>query len=86
MPACKTIKVTRNKICTGDMDQQVDILKREILPPAIGDVNPITDFTSILKPWATVKTLALAGSNPRRFDGINIEDVPTHEIFIYFDS
>ena len=86
MPICKPIQVTRQKICTGDMDQQVDILRRDILPPGIGDIDPRVTFTSILKPWAAVKTSGLSGGNPRRFEGINIEDQPTHDIFINWDS
>ncbi len=82
MPVCKTIKVERSKICTGDMNNQIDILQRDIKPPAIGDIDPITVFTSLLTPWAAVKTV----KETRRFDGINTEDRPTHEIFIFYDS
>ncbi len=82
MPVCKTIKVERSKICTGDMNNQIDILQRDILPPAIGDIDPITVFTSILTPWAAISTV----KETRRFDGINTEDRPTHEIFIFYDS
>lgn len=85
MPICKPIKVIRSKICIGDMDQQVDILKREILPPGIGEIDPQIVFTSILKPWAAIKTSSLSGGASRRFDGINIADQPTHDIFINYD-
>ncbi len=68
MPICKTIKTTRTKICTGDMTARIDLLLREILPPAIGDVNPITVFTSILQPFAAVKSISLSSGSPRRFD------------------
>jgi len=81
MPVCKTIQVTRSKICSGDMDNQIDIIRRDILPPAIGEIDPRTVFTSMLKPWAAVTTV----KETRRFDGINTEDRPTHEIFIFYD-
>jgi len=86
MPVCKKITVTRSKVCIGDMGELIDIVERSIGPPAIGSIDPVTTFTTILQPWAAVKSISLSSGLPRRFDGINIEDTPTHEIYINYDA
>ena len=86
MPICKKINSTRSTICSGDMNHLITIVNRTILPPPIGEVDPQTVFTTLLQPWAIVKSISLTGGAPRRFDYINIEDRPTHEIYIFFDA
>lgn len=86
MPVCKNIQVARSKVCIGDMGEQILIVQRTIGPPVIGSVDPVTTFITLLQPFAAVKSIALSSGLPRRFDGINIEDTPTHEIYINYDA
>lgn len=86
MPVCKRLKVTNTYICAGDKSQQIKLINRQIMPPALGDINPQTIFTTILEPYALVQTIETGSGGTRRFDGINVEDKPTHDVFIDFDS
>jgi len=86
MAICENIKITKSRICTGDMDQKITLQNRTIVAPDFGELNPTTTYTTILEPYAAVATISLMGGAVRRFDGVNINDTPTHQIYIFYDA
>lgn len=82
---CDSVVVKRSKICSGDMSHKIDLQERRTGSPAIGSMNPSVIFTTLLSPWCVIKTIDLSGGASRRFNNVNVEDRPTHEIFIYYD-
>jgi len=86
MAICEIKKVKKVKLCSGDMENIIDIVSRTIGAPTIGSSDPKTTFETLASPWAVVETIGLSGSNARRFAKINIEDRPTHIFSIFYDS
>jgi hypothetical protein len=86
MPECIYKKSKKTVLCAGDMNDQITLVTRTIGAPTIGTSDPTTTFTTLLQPFAIFETLSLSASASRRFDGVNIEDRPTHKALIYYDS
>lgn len=86
MVECVAKKVKKVKLCSGDMNDIIDIVRRSIEAPKVGTSSPQTTFTSIAKPWAITETIDLSGSNAKRFEKVNINDRPTHKWLIYYDA
>jgi len=86
MPICVAKKKKKTKLCTGDMQDKIKLVTRSMGAPTIGTINPSTAFTTLLEPWSIFETLGLSGSAARLFEGVNIEDRPTHKASIFYDA
>jgi hypothetical protein len=79
MAKCKRLQLPVVKICAGDLRHRTNIVDRVLGTPAPGQIQPPITFTPLK---SNVPTGIQTVSGTARFDGVNIEDRPTH-IFIY---
>lgn len=86
MPICVSKKVKKVKLCSGDMNDTIDIVSRTISAPTLGTSDPKTTFTTIASPWAVIETIDLSGGSARYFESVNVNDRPTHKFSIFYDA
>lgn len=84
MPVCKTVPREHRKLCAGDLDKDVQVLERDIVPPDAGEVDYDIDLNTATAPivYASVKT-------PRGraiFDGTGIQVDVTHTFGVRYDE
>ncbi len=82
MAQCKFIKRSHRKICAGDLDTEITLENRDIVPPLAGEVDFEEDFTNSVPVFSKVETTI----GKTVFDGVNTDTVITHKITIRFDS
>lgn len=86
MAFCKTKRINKNKLCTGDLDKLIDIKERQVSSGGIGDNTASETFV-------TVKDNVFAGietpSGIAFYNGVNINELQstmiTHKFFIFYD-
>jgi len=84
MPTCVGVPREHRKLCAGDLDKEVQILARDILPPEAAEVDYDIDMDTAgtLAVWASVRT-------PRgraMFDGTGIQVDVSHTFGVYYDA
>lgn len=87
MATCKRISIDRSRVCRGDLNSVISLLKREIQGVSIGDIEASEDFTVVDTPFAGIKTLGSSGESSRgvrRFAGVNISKETTHLFFVQY--
>ena len=62
------------KICAGDLNKQISVLRRTLQPPRMGLSASESTFETIETPWSKIVTVR--GS--RRYNGVNIDKSTTH--------
>jgi len=77
------VKIRRKKrqVCIGDLDTEIVLQNRSIVPPVSGSSDFDENFTPNSTVWAAVNTV----SGKTFFDGVGTETNITHEIFIRYD-
>lgn len=81
MVVCKSRRIPLTKVCAGDLTDPIQIVRRDLTPPALGQGKPSETFSVISSPWAGVETVR----GTRRFFGINIEKSATHLFIIRYN-
>lgn len=82
MAVCKRIRNVRNKVCSGDLDTPISLQRRELLPPAPGELEGRESFTDIISPlWSFARTV----SGVSRFSRVNINENATHLWYVRYD-
>lgn len=72
--SCSTRRYKKTGLCAGDLDKDINIETRTLGTPGPNDTVPPLVLTVLKMVWAGVKTV----KGTARFDGVNIEDRPTH--------
>lgn len=76
------IRIKKRQVCIGDLDKEIELQDRDIVPPVFGSPDFDENFTTNATVWAGIKTV----DGKTFFDGVNTETVITHNIFIRFDA
>jgi hypothetical protein len=76
----KHIGFSRKIVITGDQRNYVHILQRVLNETTIGQIEPTVSFTEIWACFAKIETI----KPTVRFDGVTIEDMPTHICILPF--
>ena len=77
---CFRIKRPNQQICLGDLDNQIDIKTRSILPPTGNSTN----FGMDLATTSTVAAMIKTKEGERIFGGVDTVPLFTHEFYIFF--
>ena len=86
MATCKTRRFPREKICAGDLRHRISIEKRTHLEPEPGQSVGVNSFQVIKRTYSGIKTLTGLFGGTARFDGVNVEDRPTHMFTVRKDN
>ncbi len=78
MASCERKRFSKKKICVGDLRHVIVIQSRSLSDAKIGDNEPEEIFATVLKTRAGIRTLEGMFSGAAVFQGLNIEDRPTH--------
>ncbi len=81
MPKCISIRKKKQKVCLGDMKDQITLQNRDI--KGITDVD--VDFTEAFSEKAIVWSMIETVQGVTTFDTSNTEIVITHKIYVRFD-
>lgn len=77
----RTVKYRKlRKSTVGDMRTCITLEDRSITAPSFDSTSFTQDYNIIRDVWCKVETM----SEQRTFDGINIDDIATHEFTIRF--
>lgn len=80
MPFTKRKVFTKTAVPAGDLRHRIKIKKRNIEAPVTDSPDFKQAYTTVGEVYAAIESLA-----PKTpFDGINIEEVPTHRFFIRY--
>lgn len=83
MAVCTYIRGKKRKICTGDLDRQIEIYTRSIQTPLDSNFMEHSElYTLKAKPWAMIMTR----DGITTFDGIEIAGVQAYEIYIRYNA
>lgn len=74
---CRKIPKKADKICAGDLNKQIKIINRAIVPADISHTINRDDYITV---WARVDTRRGGAF----FNGTNMEDAPTHFFYVRF--
>lgn len=86
MAVCKTKRINKNKLCTGDLDKLIDIKERQVTSAGIGANTATETFISVKdNVYAGIET----PSGIAFYNGVNINELQstmiTHKFYIYYD-
>lgn len=86
MAVCKTKRINKNKLCTGDLDKLIDIKERQVTSAGIGANTATETFISVKENvYAGIET----PSGIAFYNGVNINELQstmiTHKFYIFFD-
>ncbi len=82
MVTCIKIRRRKRTVCIGDMQDEITIQDRDIIPPEFGKTDFDENFSNDLTVWSAIKTV----TGKTFFDGVNTDTPITHEIYIFFDA
>ena len=77
MSICVKIKKKSRKVCTGDLRDRITLQDRSIAPE---EIDFTENFSNNIEVWAMIATVRGLES----FDGVNVETLVTHNIYIRF--
>lgn len=83
MPVCTNIKITKQRVCSGDLRFPIKILERELTSPSDpinGDVDYEETFTTIYEVAAAITT----PSGVNTFDSVNTLQTVSHIFYIRY--
>ncbi len=80
MPKCVRIKKKNRKFCVGDMRDEITLENRSINPQDADSIDFIEDFSESNVIDAAIETVR----GLETFDGVNVESIVTHKIYIRF--
>lgn len=75
--SCGSIKRKADKICIGDLKRLINIIDRKIEPAEVSHTMNFDDFVSVKARIDTRRGGAF-------FNGVNMEDAPTHFFYVRF--
>ncbi len=78
---CTTKRFNKTKLCSGDLRDEIEILLRALGTPGPNDTVPPLTLTLVKLVFCGTVTV----SGTARFDGVNIEDRPTHIFTARYD-
>ena len=81
MPKCISIRKKKQKVCLGDMKDQITLQDRDIKGITDIDVDFTEQFTEAAVVWSMIETV----QGTTTFDASNTEIVITHKIYVRFD-
>ena len=81
MPKCISIRKKKQKVCLGDMKDQITLQDRDIKGITDVDVDFTETFTAAATVWSMIETV----QGTTTFDASNTEIVITHKIYVRFD-
>lgn len=79
---CSKIRRKNRKVCIGDLNTEIKIQGRTILPPVFGNPDFNETFVDNSTVWAMVNT----GGGKTFFDGVGTDINISHYVYIRFDS
>lgn len=86
MSHCKQIRRPSRKVCVGDMNVEIALIGRDIVPPVSGEAEFSEAFDTVEAStsfWASVET----ADGSEYFDGLNVlRGTHTHTVYIRYDS
>jgi len=74
MATCATKRFKKTKICSGDLNDRIEILTRVLGTPGPEDTVPPITLDVLKATWCGITTR----SGTPRFDGVNVNDIATH--------
>jgi head-tail adaptor len=80
-------KIKRRRLkqyAAGDMRDRIILHVRSIQPPVLDSADFSEEYDTGTKLWSSFNTLDLQSSGLRMFDGVNINERPTHKIIIRY--
>ena len=81
MPKCVSIRKKKQKVCLGDMKDEILLQNRSIKGITDTDVDFTENFTEAATVWSMIETV----QGTTTFDASNTEIVITHKIYVRFD-
>lgn len=82
MAQCKFVKRSHRKICAGDLDLEITLENRDIVPPLAGEVDFDENFSNSIVVFSKIETAI----GKTVFDGVDTDVIVTHKITVRFDS
>ena len=85
---CEKVVIKRRRVCYGDLNRQVILHTRSIVPPDTpDDYDYDEEFTAPVTIWAAIQTVTgLQSAGIEIFDGVNLLGLASHTFFIKFKS
>lgn len=77
----QTLKLTRRKLCIGDLKTLIKISDRRLTEPGFSETNFGEEFPDAKTAWAKVRTI----NGRTLFNGVDTDIALTHEISIRYD-
>lgn len=81
MAKCRKIRKTTRKLCVGDLDQLISLIKRTLKAPKTG-VDFTHESTKIEEVWCFIKTLR----GQEQFANVEQGPLPTHAFHVLYDE
>ncbi len=84
MGKCQIIRAKRRRLCVADLEHEIKVLDRTIVPPSSGSTDYTIDFNTdeVGIVFSSIQT----PNGVTIFEGTNIEQKVTHVFGLYYDS
>ncbi len=85
MAICQNVSPKHRKLCAGDLNNEIQVLTRDLIPPVSGDPDYTVEVDSDIAPivFCSIRTT----NGQPIFDGTGTNDVQITHIFgVYFDE
>lgn len=82
MTTCRAVRFPKTKICAADFRHPIRLVRRELQTPRPGETAASLGYTQLASKRAALRRPSL--SQP--FDGVDINDRPTHVWRVRYDS
>jgi len=78
---CENVIIKRRRLCLGDLNKKIKLLKRKIVSPDnIDEYDYQQDFIETIEVWASIQTI----SGKDMFDGSELIGTATHIFYLKY--